>query len=60
MSFYDYAERIHRFTEQGYFRLGLDTLPEILTYHGPFKALRGFDYFLLCNKLLIDVYQIHN
>ena len=42
MSFYDYAERIHRFTEQGYFRLGLDTLPEILTYHGPFKALRGF------------------
>ena len=45
MSFYDYAERIHRFTEQGYFRLGLDTLPEILTYHGPFKALRGFDYF---------------
>ncbi|MDU4769965.1 MAG: NAD(P)/FAD-dependent oxidoreductase [Staphylococcus lugdunensis] len=45
MSFYDYAERIHRFTEQGYFRLGLDTLPEILIYHGPFKALRGFDYF---------------
>lgn len=39
-----YTERIHRFTEKGYFNLGLDTLREVLTYHGPFKALRGFDY----------------
>lgn len=43
--FYMYAERIHRFTERGYFNLGLDGLTEILKYHGPFSALKGFDYF---------------
>ena len=40
-----YTKRIHRFTEKGYFNFGLDTLREIIKYHGPFKALRGFDYF---------------
>ena len=40
-----YTKRIHRFTEKGYFNFGLDTLSEIIKYHGPFKALRGFDYF---------------
>lgn len=39
--FYNYAERIHRFT----FNKGLDYLREILKYHGPFSALRGFYYF---------------
>lgn len=41
----DYTRQIHRFTEKGYFNLGLDTLHEIIKYHGPFRALRGFDYF---------------
>ena len=40
-----YTEKIHRYTEQGYFKLGLDTLSEVIKYHGPFNALRGFDYF---------------
>lgn len=40
-----YTKRIHRFTEKGYFNFGLDTLREIIKYHGTFKALRGFDYF---------------
>lgn len=43
--YFKYTERIYRFTEKGYFNQGLDTLPEILKYHGPLKALHGFDYF---------------
>ena len=44
-NFLNYAEGIHRFTEDGYFALGLDTVTEILKYQGPFKSLKGVDYF---------------
>ncbi len=43
--FLNYAEKIHRFTEDGYFALGLDTVTDILKYQGPFKSLKGVDYF---------------
>ena len=44
-NFLNYAEKIHRFTEDGYFTLGLDTVTDILKYQGPFKSLKGVDYF---------------
>ena len=43
--FLDYAAHIHRFTEEGYFALGLDTISEIIKYQGPFRSLKGVDYF---------------
>ena len=43
--FLQYAEKIHRFTEEGYFALGLDTVSEIIKYQGPFNSLKGVDYF---------------
>lgn len=43
--FLNYAEKVHRFTEEGYFALGLDTVSEIIKYQGPFTALKGVDYF---------------
>lgn len=44
-TFFDYAKNIHKFAEKGYFNKGLDTLLEIVRYHGPFTALKEFDYF---------------
>lgn len=43
--FYDYAQKILRITEKGYFNKGLDTIPELIKFHGPIQALRQFDYF---------------
>lgn len=43
--FYDYAQKILRVTEKGYFAKGLDTIPELIKFHGPVKALKEFDYF---------------
>lgn len=43
--FYDYAQKILRITEKGYFNKGLDTIPELIKFHGPLQALRQFDYF---------------
>ena len=43
--FYDYAQKILRVTEKGYFAKGLDTIPELIKFHGPVKALKKFDYF---------------
>ncbi|MDG0842934.1 NAD(P)/FAD-dependent oxidoreductase [Staphylococcus equorum] len=43
--FFDYAERIHRFTELGYFNKGLDYIKNLIQFHGPLSALKGFDYF---------------
>ena len=39
------CRKIHRFTENGYFALGLDTVSEIIKYHGPLCSLKGVDYF---------------
>lgn len=41
----EYTRGIHRITEQGYFKYGLDTLPQVIKYHGPLRALIQFDYF---------------
>lgn len=43
--FLNHAEKIHRFTENGYFALGLDTVSEIIKYQGPLRSLKGVDYF---------------
>ncbi|MDU0486075.1 phytoene desaturase family protein [Staphylococcus haemolyticus] len=43
--FLNYAEKIHRFTEKGYFALGLDKVSEIIKYQGPLRSLKGVDYF---------------
>ncbi|MCY1619311.1 phytoene desaturase family protein [Staphylococcus pettenkoferi] len=42
--FLNYAGRLDRLTEQGYFRHGLDNLRQVIRYYGPFKALQ-FDVF---------------
>lgn len=43
--FFDYAQKIHRITEKGYFGKGLDTIPELIKFHGPINSLRQFDFF---------------
>ena len=43
--FLNYAEKIHRFTEKGYFALGLDKVSEIIKYQGLLRSLKGVDYF---------------
>ena len=44
-SILNYAEKIHRFTEKGYFALGLDKVSEIIKYQGLLRSLKGVDYF---------------
>lgn len=43
--FLDYAKSLYEVTSKGYFDKGLDTLTDILTYHGPVSALKDFDIF---------------
>ncbi|WLV25908.1 phytoene desaturase family protein [Aciduricibacillus chroicocephali] len=43
--FLSYAMQLNDLTEEGYFAQGLDNTMEVLRYHGPFTALRGFDLF---------------
>ncbi len=38
-------KKIHRFTEKGYFALGLDKVSEIIKYQGLLRSLKGVDYF---------------
>lgn len=58
--FLQYAERIHRFTEEGYFALGLDTVSEIIKYQGPFNSLKVLITFQRCKKPLIDMLKSKN
>ncbi|MBW0767261.1 phytoene desaturase family protein [Mammaliicoccus lentus] len=44
-NFMNYAKSIHDIAEKGYFNEGLDSLTSIVKYHGPFEALKKFDYF---------------
>ena len=39
------CRKIHRFTEKGYFALGLDKVSEIIKYQGLLRSLKGVDYF---------------
>lgn len=43
--FLDYAKSLYEVTSKGYFDKGLDTLTEVLSYHGPVSALKDFDIF---------------
>ncbi|MFQ3791768.1 NAD(P)/FAD-dependent oxidoreductase [Staphylococcus nepalensis] len=43
--FFNYAKQIHETAEKSYFDKGLDTISEIIRYHGPLTALKKFDYF---------------
>ncbi|WP_214630887.1 phytoene desaturase family protein [Paenibacillus agaridevorans] len=43
--FLDYAGRIYRITERGYFGKGLDTFADILKEHGLLGSMREFDFF---------------
>lgn len=43
--FLEYAKKLDRVTEKGYFNEGLDNLSEIIRFHGPVNALKDFDYF---------------
>lgn len=44
-TFFKYAQQIHKAAESSYFDKGLDTMSEIIRYHGPFSALKKYDYF---------------
>src|SRR5699024_4432615 len=43
--FFNYAKQIHETAEKSYFDKGVDTISEIIRYHGPMTALKKFDYF---------------
>lgn len=43
--FLEYAKSLYEVTSKGYFDKGLDTLTDILSYHGPVSALKDFDIF---------------
>lgn len=40
-----YTKELYEKTEAGYFNEGLDTLKEVLDYHGYLTTLKDFDYF---------------
>lgn len=44
-NFLAYADSLYETTEEGYFKEGLDTIPEVIRHHGPVAALKEFDYF---------------
>lgn len=44
-NFLSYAGCIHELTKDSYFERGIDTKLKLVKYHGPVKALKGFDYF---------------
>ncbi|MFD2705839.1 phytoene desaturase family protein [Salibacterium lacus] len=44
-TFLSYARTIYDATEKGYLGRGLDTLPEILRFHGLKESWYGFDFF---------------
>ncbi|MDW8543347.1 phytoene desaturase family protein [Staphylococcus sp. KG4-3] len=44
-TFFNYAQKIHEVAKRSYFDKGLDTMSAIIRYHGPFSALKQFDYF---------------
>ncbi|GAA3730990.1 NAD(P)/FAD-dependent oxidoreductase [Salinicoccus jeotgali] len=43
-NFLEYAKKIDRTTVPGYFEKGLDDLKDVLRFHGPIEAFKGFDY----------------
>jgi diapolycopene oxygenase len=43
--FNDYAQKLYETAERGYFKKGLDTLPEVVKFYGIISSLRDFDFF---------------
>ncbi|WP_080146890.1 phytoene desaturase family protein [Marinilactibacillus piezotolerans] len=43
--FLDYSKTLYETTLEGYFGKGLDTLGDVVKYHGPISALKDFDVF---------------
>lgn len=43
--FLEYSKSLYEVTEKGYFDKGLDTLGDVLKFHGPLSALKDFDVF---------------
>lgn len=43
--FLSHAKKLYQITEEGYFDQGLDTLSEIIDYHGLIKSATSFDVF---------------
>ncbi|HCW9989020.1 Phytoene desaturase%2C neurosporene or lycopene producing / 4%2C4-diapolycopene oxidase [Staphylococcus aureus] len=43
-NYLNYTKQIDRITEEGYFKHGLDTLSQIIKFHGPLNALINYDY----------------
>lgn len=43
--FLDYAKDLYEVTEEGYFDQGLDTMSEVLGYHGVLESATSFDIF---------------
>lgn len=44
-NFLNYAKKLDYNTKQGYFKEGLDNLPQLIRHHGIKESLTGFDYF---------------
>ncbi len=47
-----YGERMYTMANEGYFEVGLDTMPEVIGHYGLVKALRGFDIFSTMNDVV--------
>lgn len=43
--FLEYSRRFYELTEKGYFREGLDTLKEVIKFHGLISVIKDFDIF---------------
>ncbi|WP_225743551.1 NAD(P)/FAD-dependent oxidoreductase [Marinilactibacillus sp. Marseille-P9653] len=42
-AFLEYSKSLYEITQEGYFDKGLDTTFDIIKYHGPISAFKGFD-----------------
>ncbi|WP_208560400.1 phytoene desaturase family protein [Marinilactibacillus kalidii] len=42
-NFLDYSQSLYEITEKGYFDKGLDNTVDVMKFHGPIKAFKGFD-----------------
>jgi len=62
--FLSYAQELYQQVEKGYFKKGIDTLPQLIKYHGISETIKGFDMFstvdrgvrrYISNPYLIDI-----
>ncbi len=48
--FLSYTKKLYEQVEKGYFQEGIDTLPQLIRFHGIWDTLRGFDLFSTMNR----------